>query len=192
MRFVVILLSIIVIIACLALGYSLGNSTFRAVTPPSNTLSQPSPTSTSSDVSVSQHNLIFILADDLASGDPRLESVWLAGLQPGSSLVTLTLIYPSETALQPSQELPSTFSFDSGKISERFLSALAVYPFQFEGYIVSDNPGAIIGINWLGGIDLEEGQGLQDGNAVFNRPDPSLAKRLSFAALSIEINSGHM
>jgi hypothetical protein len=190
MKAVVILLSILVIIACLAFGFYLGNSTaytnstptpLQSSRPPQT--SQGAPTSqTPSPLRVStlpsnpdQHNLVFIQADNLTNATPRLESIWLVGYLPGSARVTVILVYPAPPGANSpkANALSNTFNIThDGKPSETFLTAVLNYGFQVNGYFLSDNQGTAQLVDWLGGIDMGDDQGIQNGPAVLTRLTP--------------------
>jgi len=190
MRAVVILLSILVIIACLAFGFYLGNSTAPTNSTPTPTQSlhpsktgqsvtapqTPSPSRASTLPSnPNQHNLVFIQADDLTNATPRLESVWLAAYLPGSARVTVILVYPAPPGANSPKAIALSQAFsitNDGKPSEAFLTAIRAYGFQVNGYFLSDNQGTAQFVNWLGGIDMGDNQGIQNGPAVLTELTP--------------------
>jgi hypothetical protein len=191
MKAVVIILSILVILACLAFGFYLGNSTAPPIsTPtPSQILTLP-PTGQGSPVSQTpsssqattlpsnpkQHNLVFIQADDLTNVNPHLESIWLVGYLPGSARVTVILVYPAPpgTSSPKAAALGTTFSVThEGKPGEAFIAAVRSYGFPVNGYFLSDNQGTAKLVDFLGGIDMGDTQGvLQSGPAVLTRLTP--------------------
>jgi hypothetical protein len=190
MKAVVILLSILVIIACLAFGFYLGNSTARENSTPTplqnlpasqNGLGTATPQTqyalkpSSLPSNPKQHNLLFIQADNLTNAAPHLESIWLVGYLPGSARITVILVYPAHPGTNSSKAnaLANTFSIShDGKPNEAFIAAVRNYGFQLTGYFLSDNQGTAELVNWLGGIDMGDDQGIQNGPAVLTRLTP--------------------
>jgi hypothetical protein len=189
MKAVVILLSILVIIACLAFGFYLGNSTAPPnLTPtplqtsniPINGLGTTPQTSSTLKTSSlpsnpNQHNLVFVQADDLTNATPHLESIWLVGYLPGSARITVILVYPTSpgTYSPKTNALANTFSITKdGKPSDAFITAVRTYGFPVNGYFLSDNQGTAELVNWLGGIDMGDNQGIQNGPAVLTQLTP--------------------
>jgi hypothetical protein len=173
MRFVVILLAVIIIISCLALGYFVGNLTLQDNSSPIYSPSQTKQVSTMLPDNPGQFNLLFVMADNLENPQPLLESVWAAGFLPESSEIYLVLLYPSTDNEGIPGKLSSAFSISSGKLNDHFLDILDAYHIRLDGYFVSDQNGAILWINWLGGVDLADGRGTQDGLTIINElPDP--------------------
>ena len=206
MKAVAILLSILVIIACLAFGFYLGTSTVPSDLTPtpllSSSLTQISPGSstpqTPSALKAStlssnpkQHNLVFVQADDLTKAVPRLESIWLVGYLPGSARISVILVYPvsPNTNSPKANALADTFSIThDGKPDEAFIAAVRNYGFAVNGYFISDNQGTASLVNWLGGIEMGNNQELQNGPAVLTQLTPpwqdQQASRLSQQALT--------
>jgi hypothetical protein len=190
MKPVVIIISILVIIACLGFGFYLGDLTTPSSSISLTQTSQPmqmtkvgneikkSPTNQSfpPPVNPNQHNLIFIQADDLKKSSPRLESIWLAGYISGSADITFILVYPSSqtgTFSSIAQIVSTSFKIDSnGTVSDGFISSLKSFGFYSNGYVLSDIKGLAQYVDWLGGIDINDGAGIRNGDVIVTKLVP--------------------
>jgi hypothetical protein len=186
MKTITIIISIVIVLSCLILGYFLGNSTVPTLTPtPSSSLSQSQGNGQTDSTSTAesafldsalltnpdQHNLILIQADDLTNPDPRLISIWLLGYLIDSPKISLILIYPvnSDADQTKIEELSDSFRVDAdGELSLGFLTSLGTMGFQSNGYILTDEIGTKVLIDEIGGIDLQNGSGVVSGTEALS------------------------
>jgi len=188
MKPVVIILSILVIVVCLGFGFYLGNLSNPSssvsltktvqglqVATVGSGISNSTPYKSSPPANPNQHNLIFIQADDLQSPSPRLESIWLVGYITGSPDITFILVYPSQAggSSTTAQTFSKDFKVNGGdNLSEGFISYLNSFGFHSNGYVLSDNTGLAQFIDWLGGIDINDGTGIGNGNEIVTKLIP--------------------
>ena len=166
-RFVIIILCFITFMSCLAVGIYISNTPSLLL----NSQSTPTPFVTiEQDTSkMHQRNLVLVQVDDLKSSSPRLISVWLLLYFVEQPDISTILVYPQPNASPNNQapELEKSFSLDgSGALSAPFIAVLKRYNFQYDGYMLMDNQGMARWIDWLHGVDLQDGKGMQTGAAV--------------------------
>jgi hypothetical protein len=176
---VIILLSIIAFVACLALGFYADGFSFNSPTPTIDTIQGSfSPTdailaSTPTQSSAKQRTIVFIQVDDLTNPSSQLIATWLIMYFPDNPKITWLLVYPPAPANQQPQyrELGKSFTITpEGLPGNAYISALQSFGVQFNGIIITDTLGIAKTIDWLKGINM--GDGNKDGTTVSNRLIP--------------------
>lgn len=149
MKAVVIILSIIIFSACLIIGIQAGSSG-AAPTPethPGITATQPP------QDHPNQRTILLIGVDDFSDDQPLLRSAWAVFFRPGFPHLTAASLYPNPDSRRPRPDLPAAFSLETGKsLSPDFLSALGSFSFAWDGYIIMDDAGTALLVDWLGGV----------------------------------------
>lgn len=143
---VLVLLILLVFLGCAFIGFQAAGQISPAR--PNNI-----PTEPGGDFQGQQHNFLLVRVDQLDAPQPRLISIWFVSLfflDDNPTILTLAQIYPSNSP--SSGSLEKTFSLtDQGELSPAFWDVMDTYGFNWESYLVLDNAGANLLLQWLAG-----------------------------------------
>lgn len=170
LQFVLFFLFGIFLIIGFVLGASVGYANSSHDTPVQQPVSTPTRVDTAPN---GQHNLLFILVDDLEAPTPQLEAVWMVLSLPPNPQITLLPLFPasSDKPLLDGSRLASTFSITStGEPTPEFLQVLNEQGLWWMNWMVIDRSGLTQAIDLSGGLDL--GNGPIPANDVVSKLTP--------------------
>jgi len=160
MKAVVILLSILLFIACLVLGIQAGNMSIDSL-PGGLGGNAPQPAA-----NTQQRTLLLLGVDDLSKSTPVLTSVWVAFYRPDIARITLFPFFPSISSAGNKPLADSFALLGDGSVNPAFFEALKEYHFDWNGYVLIDQPGVARFVDGIGGVQIQgvsqNGAGVMD------------------------------
>jgi hypothetical protein len=153
MKRIVIILLLFIFVICLILGLSLGGNFAKQL----KTTAPELPTQTQPEITSNQRTILFIVADNMKSQNPVLESVFVIFYIPNIPRALILSLYPTDQNVsEQAIKLPATFSLKEDlSPSNEFINTIAQYNFSWNGYILTDEVGVASMIDWVGGIDKD-------------------------------------
>lgn len=116
-----------------------------------------------------QKLLLLILVEDLSAPEPGLEGVWLINFLADDRAVMIFPLLPSQAkdGLDRDQALSDNFALDEDlHPAPRFFEILENRDVSWQGYLLLDRLVAAEVIDFLGGLDLGDGQ--RSGSEILN------------------------
>jgi len=144
---VVVLLVFIVFLGCAFIGFQVAGDYNR----PPTTTQTPDP---GLEIRGEQHNLLIMRVDRVDAPQPRLISIWFSSLfflEDHPTILTVAPLYPTKSD-SANHLLAETFAFTAdGDLAANFWDGINAYGVEWESYIILDNAGANLILQWLVG-----------------------------------------